>query len=92
MEGVIAGFLETAVHLRRTAAGQDGHMQLLDEIEAVKARLEHVSARFDLQSDPDLLEECIYEMQALTARYRYLTREARRQGVTRRPAASLQRL
>lgn len=91
MEGVIAGFLETAVHFRRTVV-ENTHDQLLAEIEAVKSRLECVSARFDQQSDPDLLEECIYEMQALTARYRYLTREARRKGVTRHLAASLQQL
>ncbi|MFT9055721.1 MAG: DUF2508 family protein [Ethanoligenens sp.] len=91
MESVIAGFLETAVHLRRVVE-EDAHAQLLGEIESVKTRLDCVSARFDQQSDPDLLEECIYEMQALTARYRYLTREARRQGVTKHLAASLQRL
>lgn len=92
MEGVIAGFLETAVHLRRTVVEENKQDSLLSEIEAVKNRLDCESARFDQQSDPDLLEECIYEMQALTARYRYLTREARRRGLTRHLAASLQRL
>lgn len=91
MESVISGFLETAVRLCRQT-DEDTHGQLVDEIEKVKARLECVFARFDQQSDPDLLEECIYEMQALTARYRYLTREARRQGITRRPETCLQRL
>ncbi len=91
MESVIAGFIETAAKLRRLAAS-NRHTQLLGEIEQVKKRLENVSAQFDQQSDPDLLDECIYEMQALTARYRFLTREAREQGVTQELKASLQRM
>lgn len=94
MEGVLAGILETAKQLRAPAAqpAPVAHSALLEEMEQVKERLACVSARFDQQSDPDLLEECIYEMQALTARFRYLTREARRAGVTRGHAAALQKL
>ena len=57
-----------------------GH-ELLCEIEMVKQGLNLVTSRFEFQDDPDLVESCIYEMQALTARYRYLLREARRIGL-----------
>lgn len=94
MESVLAGILETAKQLRAPAvpSAPAAHSALLAEMERVKARLACVSAQFDQQSDPDLLEECIYEMQALTARFRYLTREAKRAGVTRGHAAALQKL
>ena len=89
MEGVLAGVFGM-VQNRDSAGNPD--QQLLTEIDSVRQRLDMVAARFNCQNDPDLLEECIYEMQALSARYRYLTREARRQGITRDSLISLQRL
>jgi hypothetical protein len=94
MESVLAGVVTTV--LRRNVKTQstqgNSEKQLLVEIEAVQQSLDMVSARFNFQDDPDLVEACIYEMQALTARYRYLTREARRLGVTRNSLFSLKRL
>jgi len=40
-----------------------------------------------MESDSDLIEACIYEMEALRARYRYLLKAAREQGLTAAPAA-----
>ena len=37
------------------------------------------STRFDMQSDADLIEASIYELDALQARYRFLIKQARRQ-------------
>jgi hypothetical protein len=80
MEGTIAGVL----HLTSSSKEEDqSSKQLIAEIEMVIQSIDTVSARFDFESDPDLVEACIYEMQALAARYRYLTREARRLGITK---------
>lgn len=92
MDGAIAGVLRLAWKSPAEAQNGNSNSQLLSEIEAVKQSLDVASARFDCQSDPDLLEACIYEMQALAARYRYLTREARRQGLTKDCLQSLKRL
>lgn len=56
--------------------------ELLVSIREVCARLDNVNARFELESDSDLIEACIYEMEALRAQYRYLLRTAREQGLT----------
>lgn len=56
--------------------------RLLNEIETVRLRLETVAAHFECQSDPDLVEACIYEMKSLSARYRFLLREAKKLGIT----------
>lgn len=38
--------------------------------------------RFQQESDPDLIEAAIYELQSLRARYRYYLRVARDQGIS----------
>lgn len=78
MEGIITGVFHNV--FKQKAIDKSGN-ELLCEIEAVKQGLSSVTSRFEFQSDPDLVESCIYEMQALTARYRYLLREARRLGL-----------
>jgi hypothetical protein len=78
MEGVITGVFHNV--FKQKVTDKSGN-ELLCEIEAVKQGLNSVTARFEFQSDPDLVDSCIYEMQALTARYRYLLREARRLGI-----------
>lgn len=89
MEGAIAAVLGTVT--RRREEDTDGK-RLLAEIDSVKSSLEMAAERFEYQSDPDLVDACIYEMQALTARYRYLTREARRQGITKSSLSCLKQL
>lgn len=88
MEGAIAGVIQNVFHPK---AAEKPEYNLLGEIEAVRQNLNAVSARFEFQSDPDLVESCIYEMQSLTARYRYLLREARRLGLTGDMAGSVYR-
>jgi hypothetical protein len=89
MEGTIAGVL----HLSSSRREEDtSNKQLISEIEQVTQSIEMVSSRFNFQCDPDLVEACIYEMQALAARYRYLTREARRQGITKNALLCLKHL
>lgn len=89
MEGTIAGVLNLALN-RKTENKQQ--KQLLCELESVKQSLDVVASRFEYESEPDLVEACIYEMQALTARYRYLAKEARRMGLTKNALMSLQKI
>lgn len=89
MEGVIAGVFGM---VQNRKVENTGGNDILLELDSVKQNLEMVAARFNYQNDPDLLEACIYEMKALNARYRYLTREARRQGLTRSTLTSLKKV
>lgn len=61
----------------------------LAEIREVCRRLDLAQQRFSMERDPDLIEACIYEQEALRARYRYLLRVAREQELIA-PLAGLQ--
>lgn len=58
-------------------------------VREICARMDAVQNRFEMETDPDLIEGCIYEMESLRAQYRYLLRTARREGITCREKASL---
>lgn len=51
--------------------------QLLEEIETLKQSLETANSNFENVSDPDLIDSYIYEMNALSFRYRYLLRQVK---------------
>lgn len=51
-------------------------------IREVCEQMNLVENRFSLETDPDLIEGCIFEMESLRARYRYLLRQARDQGIS----------
>lgn len=53
-----------------------------EAIREVCRAMEAVQTRFSMESDSDLIESCIYEMEALRARYRYLLRQAKASGLT----------
>lgn len=46
------------------------------------ARIDAVQNRFEMETDPDLIEGCIFELESLRAQYRYLLRTARNNGIT----------
>ena len=50
-------------------------------IRQVCESIDAVQSRFDQETDPDLIEACVYELQALRAKYRYFLRVARSEGV-----------
>lgn len=60
--------------------------ELLDDIDEVISSLSHCRRRFDLVTDSDLIDAAIYEELALRARYAYLMKKARAQGITGRTA------
>ncbi len=56
-------------------------LNLEQEIKEVMADLRHNEMMFNLEIEPDLVEQRIYERQALRCRYRFLIGEARRLGL-----------
>ena len=58
---------------------------LREDIREVCDRLTIVRSRFDDASDGDLVDACIYELESLHARYRFLIRQARERGLTCTP-------
>ena len=56
------------------------HPELEQEIKECLYCLECNARMFDLEVDPDLVEQRIYERQALLCRYRYLLQRARELG------------
>ncbi len=57
--------------MKKKSANEDDE-QLISEIRRLSDALTLAYERFELQSDNDLVEATIYEIEALKARYRYL--------------------
>ncbi len=51
--------------------------RLIEDIREVARQLEIAKARFEFESDGDLIDATIYEMESLNARYRYLIKLAK---------------
>ena len=60
---------------------QQSTNEVLAAIREVCSQLENANMRFEMERDSDLIEACIYEIESLRARYRYLLRLAKKQGV-----------
>ena len=62
---------------RRAAlqAREEERRQLVEEMRATRAQLNHAYAQFNLYSDPDLVDACVYEINALQSRYSYFVRQ-----------------
>lgn len=50
---------------------------LLKEINETKMALEAAYSHFEYVVDPDLIDSCIYEMNAIQNRYKYLLKQAK---------------
>jgi len=50
---------------------------LLKEINDTKLALEAAYSQFEYVVDPDLIDSCIYEMNAIQNRYKYLLKQAK---------------
>ena len=55
---------------------------IIEAIRQVCACMDAAQSRFQLESDPDLVEAAIFELQSLRAKYRYLLRTARDEGIS----------
>ena len=52
--------------------------EIHEAIREVCARLDMVNRRFEMESDSDLIEACIYQRESLQAQYRHLMNRAKR--------------
>lgn len=75
MEGVLQMIRHTGNSTQKKQKLQK--QQILDEIKEVSRRLACVERWFEMESDSDMIEACIYERESLCARYRCLLRKAR---------------
>lgn len=56
-------------------------VSILAELEQLYERIQKNELLFNMAEDDDLIEAAIYEKQALNARYTYLIKTAKEQGV-----------
>jgi hypothetical protein len=83
MEGVLRMILHTAPAAEKTNTDETRQKQaILDEIKEVSRQISCVDRWFEMESDSDLIDACIYQREALHAKYRYLLQKARRQSLT----------
>ncbi len=55
--------------------------KILLELAEVKDQLEHAQLLFNSQTNLDLIDSCIYQIDSLEAKYNYLIKEARKKGI-----------
>lgn len=51
--------------------------QLLEGVAQTRVLLNRAYSEFNIHSDPDLVESCVYEINALRSRYSYLVRRVK---------------
>ncbi len=75
--------LKLAQVMRRTEKNeaQEESEQLLREIREINREISRNEGWFSEEMDEDLIDSCVYQGQALRARYRYLMRMARQKQV-----------
>ena len=54
---------------------------LLEDIRSTALQLNSVREWFNSESDADMIESCVYHLESLEARYRYLLRLAKERGL-----------
>ena len=74
-----ASLLSPRVH--RDMEHERYHPELEEELKECLCCLRRNAMMFNLEVDPDLVEQRIYERQALLCRYRYLLQRSRELGV-----------
>ena len=62
-------------------AGSEKRRETLAELNDVICRLKYQYILFDACTDPDLIEECIFSINSLQARYGYLLKQAKDLGL-----------
>ena len=65
---------------RRGQPRNDIRPELLDELEAARVSLADAYGRFNSAVEPDLVDACVYEINAMQSRYGYLLRLAKQRG------------
>ena len=73
---------------RRKAAGQreEERRQLMEGMKQTRDQLNYAYAQFNIYSDPDLVDACVYEINALQSRYSYFVRQMKQLDAAREEA------
>ena len=71
---------------RAAALREEERRQLMEGMRETKALLNHAYAQFNVYSDPDLVDACVYEINALQSRYSYYVRQVKRLEAAREDA------
>ena len=62
---------------RRTDPFAEERRQLMEMMAQTRVEINQAYAGFNLQSDPDLVDSYVYEINSLQSRYSYLVRRAK---------------
>lgn len=64
---------------RRKAAErlEEERRQLMEGMRETRSQLNYAYAQFNAHSDPDLVDACVYEINALQSRYSYFVRQVK---------------
>lgn len=62
---------------RAQAAREEERRQLMEGMRQTRSQLNHAYAQFNVYSDPDLVDACVYEINALQSRYSYYVRQVK---------------
>lgn len=60
---------------------EDDCRELQEDLRECMQEMRHNQMLFDLETEPELIEQRVYEYQALCCRYSYLQRKARAKGM-----------
>lgn len=60
-----------------SVAREEDRRQLVEGMRATRSQLNYAYAQFNFCSDPDLVDACIYEINALQSRYSYYVRKVK---------------
>ena len=62
---------------KELAQREEERRQLLDGMRETRSQLNCAYAQFNCYSDPDLVDACVYEINALQSRYSYFVRQVK---------------
>ena len=62
---------------RREDEAMDERQQLMQGMAQTRVQLNQAYAEFNAQSDPDLVDSCVYSINALRSRYSYYVRQVK---------------
>lgn len=88
MEGILQAVLKP-IRIVKEKTATPPKNELTEEIKALQEQLRNVHNRFNLYTDFDMTDSCIYEMEALEARYRFLIKKAKKQHSEKAPVYSI---
>lgn len=78
--GILSG--ERKKRLAEAAAEEERRRAFIEELERCTKQLEKVRKDYDMVWEDELIEALIYEEKALFARYAYLLRKAKENGIS----------